>query len=217
MRPPEIVTRAAPAVNKRSTQEPPVRFTRHPRFRPHSSINRSPDGVSPCHTCPPPTFSRPPPAGHRTACQPPGAGKIVRVGGFVSRVNTNARGLELTWALAFLPGGAMLVTERPGRLRRRRHAVRATCRHCHRPCAGPGPATPYRPWHRPRPGFLHQPAGLLWPKRNPAPAGVAACCSAACNRMPSPASSPMARPSPPWIAFSSPVSASAISARALMA
>jgi len=33
------------------------------------------------------------------------------------RVETVARGLEHPWALAFLPGGRMLVTERPGRLR----------------------------------------------------------------------------------------------------
>jgi glucose/arabinose dehydrogenase len=33
------------------------------------------------------------------------------------RVHTIARGLERPWALAFLPDGRMLVTERPGRLR----------------------------------------------------------------------------------------------------
>src|SRR3990172_4528311 len=33
------------------------------------------------------------------------------------RVETVARGLEHPWALAFLPDGRMLVTERPGRLR----------------------------------------------------------------------------------------------------
>jgi len=33
------------------------------------------------------------------------------------RVETVARGLEYPWALAFLPDGRMLVTERPGRLR----------------------------------------------------------------------------------------------------
>lgn len=33
------------------------------------------------------------------------------------RVETFASGLEHPWSLAFLPGGAMLVTERPGRLR----------------------------------------------------------------------------------------------------
>jgi aldose sugar dehydrogenase len=32
-------------------------------------------------------------------------------------VETIARGLEHPWALAFLPGGRMLVTERPGRMR----------------------------------------------------------------------------------------------------
>jgi aldose sugar dehydrogenase len=35
----------------------------------------------------------------------------------VVRVETVARGLEHPWALAFLPDGRMLVTERPGRLR----------------------------------------------------------------------------------------------------
>ncbi len=34
------------------------------------------------------------------------------------RIVTVAEGLELPWGLAFLPGGDMLVTERPGRLRR---------------------------------------------------------------------------------------------------
>jgi aldose sugar dehydrogenase len=33
------------------------------------------------------------------------------------RVDTIARGLEHPWALAFLPDGRLLVTERPGRLR----------------------------------------------------------------------------------------------------
>src|SRR5688572_6995034 len=33
------------------------------------------------------------------------------------RVETVARGLEHPWALAFLPDGRMLVTERPGRVR----------------------------------------------------------------------------------------------------
>lgn len=34
------------------------------------------------------------------------------------RVETVAQGLESPWAIAFLPGGDMLVTERPGRMRR---------------------------------------------------------------------------------------------------
>ena len=34
-----------------------------------------------------------------------------------ARVETVTRGLEYPWALAFLPDGRMLVTERPGRLR----------------------------------------------------------------------------------------------------
>ena len=34
------------------------------------------------------------------------------------RVNTLVRGLEHPWSLAFLPGGDMLITERPGRLMR---------------------------------------------------------------------------------------------------
>ena len=34
------------------------------------------------------------------------------------RVVVVARGLEQPWSIAFLPGGDMLVTERPGRLRR---------------------------------------------------------------------------------------------------
>jgi aldose sugar dehydrogenase len=33
------------------------------------------------------------------------------------RIETVAEGLEFPWALAFLPGGGLLVTERPGRLR----------------------------------------------------------------------------------------------------
>ena len=33
------------------------------------------------------------------------------------KVETVARGLDRPWALAFLPDGRMLVTERPGRLR----------------------------------------------------------------------------------------------------
>jgi glucose/arabinose dehydrogenase len=43
------------------------------------------------------------------------------------RVETVARGLEAPWALAFLPDGALLVTERPGRVRlvRDRGLVRA--------------------------------------------------------------------------------------------
>ena len=39
------------------------------------------------------------------------------------RVTTITRGLELPWGLAFLPDGAMLVTERPGRLRLIREGV----------------------------------------------------------------------------------------------
>ena len=47
----------------------------------------------------------------------PDAAQIIDEKGQRLRV-TPLKGLERPWALAFLPGGAMLVTERPGRLRR---------------------------------------------------------------------------------------------------
>src|SRR5690606_2015510 len=37
--------------------------------------------------------------------------------GQMIRVSVIARGLEQPWSIAFLPGGDLLVTERPGRLR----------------------------------------------------------------------------------------------------
>jgi glucose/arabinose dehydrogenase len=45
-------------------------------------------------------------------------GRLVQAGALSIRVEVVARGLEHPWSLAFLPGGDMLVTERPGRLRR---------------------------------------------------------------------------------------------------
>ena len=48
--------------------------------------------------------------------QAPRSPTPVPVNGAV-RVETVAQGLEHPWALAFLPDGRMLVTERPGRLR----------------------------------------------------------------------------------------------------
>lgn len=47
----------------------------------------------------------------------PAAGQTVETAAGPIRVETVARGLEHPWALAFLPDGAMLVTERPGRVR----------------------------------------------------------------------------------------------------
>ena len=47
----------------------------------------------------------------------PDAAQVIDEKGQRLRV-TPLKGLERPWALAFLPGGAMLVTERPGRLRR---------------------------------------------------------------------------------------------------
>jgi glucose/arabinose dehydrogenase len=47
----------------------------------------------------------------------PAAGQIFPSAAGSIKVETVARGLEHPWALAFLPGGRMLVTERPGRMR----------------------------------------------------------------------------------------------------
>jgi aldose sugar dehydrogenase len=53
-----------------------------------------------------------PPAGSGAA-----AGEVVETQQHSYRVVTVAEGLEHPWSIAFLPGGDMLVTERPGRLR----------------------------------------------------------------------------------------------------
>jgi len=52
-----------------------------------------------------------------TACSQPNMSEILRSQSHNYQVVTVAQGLENPWAMAFLPNGDMLVTERPGRLR----------------------------------------------------------------------------------------------------
>ncbi|HEU4997137.1 MAG TPA: PQQ-dependent sugar dehydrogenase [Gemmatimonadaceae bacterium] len=51
------------------------------------------------------------------AVQPQGSAAVVRTAEHDFRIVTVAEGLVNPWSMAFLPGGDMLVTERPGRLR----------------------------------------------------------------------------------------------------
>src|SRR6185295_20104249 len=44
-------------------------------------------------------------------------GDVLRSGGVAYRLVTLSRDLEQPWSIAFLPGGRLLITERPGRLR----------------------------------------------------------------------------------------------------
>ena len=55
--------------------------------------------------------------GGGTSGSPPAGGTTVQVEGGAVRLVPVVSGLEHPWGLAFLPGGDMLITERPGRLR----------------------------------------------------------------------------------------------------
>jgi glucose/arabinose dehydrogenase len=62
-------------------------------------------------------------SGIYASCQSDDKGKVVEKGGIVRtelltlKIDTLAKGLENPWAMAFLPDGSMLITERPGRIR----------------------------------------------------------------------------------------------------
>jgi mono/diheme cytochrome c family protein len=53
----------------------------------------------------------------QAAIAKPQGDRVVRSQEHLFRVETVAEGLETPWAIAFLPDGRMLVTEKPGRLR----------------------------------------------------------------------------------------------------
>lgn len=62
-------------------------------------------------------------SGLYTSCQSDDKRKVVEKGGIVRtelmtlKIDTLAKGLENPWAMAFLPDGRILITERPGRIR----------------------------------------------------------------------------------------------------
>ncbi|MDX2092723.1 MAG: PQQ-dependent sugar dehydrogenase [Kofleriaceae bacterium] len=66
---------------------------------------------------PRPVETRPPNAPEQKPAFPGQTRAPLRTAGVKFTVETVAKGLEHPWALAFLPDGAMLVTERPGRMR----------------------------------------------------------------------------------------------------